>query len=172
MNKSFDAERLLATLPFRPIDAAENLLARYEPPVWRYPILGPYNGFTGEQRITAWQLGTWLRRRGLLSVAPCCDLCGGSSRLGRHSENYADVQRAITICGGCHLALHKRFREPRAWCQKLSTLSHIPEWAAALSPAPIDLAGWLVATGLPVDPFKALQRQFPNDSSIVCARHR
>lgn len=172
MNKSFDAERLLAALPFRPIDAAENLLAGYEPPVWRYPPLGPYNGFTGEQRVRAWQLGTWLRRRGLLSVAPRCDLCDRSSRLSRHSENYADVQRAITVCGGCHLALHRRFREPEAWRHKLSTLPSIPAWAIALSPTPIDLPAWLFSMGAPIDPFQELQRQLPNDNSIESASKR
>lgn len=173
MSQPFDAKRLLAALPFRPIDAAEKLLAGYEPPAWRYPLLGPYNGFTGEQRVRAWQLGTWLLRRGRLSVASCCDLCGGSSRLGRHSENYADVQRAITICGGCHLALHRRFRQPETWRQKLSALPSTPKWAIALSLTPIDLPGWLLSTGAPVDPFEELQRQFPNDSSIEsAASHR
>lgn len=122
--------------------------------------------------LTAWQLGTWLRRCGLLSLASCCDLCGGSSRLGRHSENYADIERATTVCGGCHFAIHKRFRDPAAWLQKLSALPDCPEWAIALSLTPIDLPGWLCSTGVPVDPFRELRRRFPNDCSIESAANR
>lgn len=172
MNEPFDAQRLLRALPVRPISAAKNLLDGYEPPVWRYPILGPYNGFTGEQRVRTWQLGTWLRRRGLLTLASACDLCGGSIRLGRHSENYADVQRALTICGGCHLVLHRRFRQPARWQAKLHQLSLVPEWALALSPEPIDLPQWLRATGAPSDPFDWLIKQFPGDRTIEPAKWR
>jgi hypothetical protein len=166
MNEPFDVQRLLCALPFRPISAAKNLLDGYKPPVWRYPILGPYNGFTGEQRVRTWELGTWLRRRGLLTPASACDLCGGSARLGRHSENYADVERAVTICGGCHLVLHRRFRQPNRWRVTLDRLPHVPEWALALSPAPIDLPQWLRSAGAPSDPFEWLRRQLPNDPTI------
>lgn len=169
MNKLFDPERLLATLPFRPVDASENLLEGYKPPAWRYPLLGTYNGFSGEQRVRAWQLGTWLRRRGLLSIASCCDLCGSPSRLGRHSENYADIERAVTICERCHLALHKRFWQPEAWRRQLSTLQEVPEWAVALSPTPIDLPRWLSSIGAPSDPFEKLRKARPNDLSISSA---
>src|SRR5690606_9250816 len=119
--------------------------------------------------LRTWQLGTWLRRRGFLSLAPACDLCGGSSRLGRHSENYADVQRALTICGACHLALHRRFRQPARWQATLRRLAQVPEWALAVSPNPIDLPRWLEATGAPVDPFDALRRINPHDSTIMRA---
>jgi hypothetical protein len=65
VTKSFDVGQLLCALPFRPLSAEENLLDGYDPPVWRYPMLGHYNGFTGEQRIGTWQLETWLvDRRG------------------------------------------------------------------------------------------------------------
>lgn len=172
MNEPFDVQRLLRALPFRPISAAGNLLEGYEPPVWRYPILGPYNGFNGEQRVRTWQLGTWLRRRGLLTLAPACDLCGRSARLGRHSENYADVQRALTICGGCHLVLHRRFRQPSRWRKTLELLPQVPEWAIALSPTPIDLPLWLTSAGAPSDPFEWLRRQFPSDQTIELAKNK
>lgn len=144
MRHAFDVEHFLASLPFRPVVAHGNLLAGYIPPAWRHPQLIPYNGFTGEQRIRTWQIGTWLRKHSLLSLAPRCDLCLGSSRLGRHSENYADIERALTICSGCHLSLHKRFRQPEAWRRKVKELEHAPEWALALSTTPFDMKDWLL----------------------------
>ena len=169
MSQHFDAGRLLSALPYCPISARGNLLDGYEPPVWRYPALGAYNGFSGQQRVKTWQLGTWLRRRGLLTVAPACELCGRSSRLGLHSENYADVERSVTICSGCHLALHRRFRQPSLWGETLGRCPRAPEWALALSPIQFDLSQWLASVGAPTDPFEGLSRQFPLDKTIVRA---
>ena len=172
MKQPCEVEHLLAALPFRPITEAQSVLDGYEPPVWRYPMLGPYNGFTGEQRVRTWQLGSWLQRRGLLSLAPACDLCRRSSRLGLHSENYADLQRSVTICGGCHLVLHRRFRQPTRWRETLDRLKRAPEWALALSPVPMDLPQWLASAGEPSDPFEWLRRQFPCDPTIETAMRK
>lgn len=166
MNQRFDVERLLATLPYRPIRAEGTLLGEYVPPVWRYPPLGSYNGFSGQQRVRTWQLGTWLRRGRGLTIAPACELCGRCNRLGLHSENYADIERSVTLCGVCHLTLHRRFRQPGIWRAALDRYPPAPEWAIAVSTSPFDLAQWLRSTGRPTDPFDWLQRQFPSDPTI------
>lgn len=172
MSPSFDVERLLAALPVRPVVATEKLLDGYDPPHWRYPLLGPYNGFTGQQRVRTWELATWLRRRGLFSLGARCDLCGQTERLGGHSENYADIQRTLTLCGGCHLSLHLRFRHPERWLKTLGRLPLVPEWARALSHDPIDLPRWLEATGAPTDALDWIARQFPSDVTVELAKRQ
>lgn len=169
MSRAFDAAGLLATLPHRPVTFRNNLLEGYCPPVWRYPLLGPYNGFTGTQRVRTWELETWLLRRNLLRLAPKCDLCGNTNRLGGHSESYADIERTLTLCGGCHLALHQRFRQPTRWRNILDRLPLIPEWATALSSEPSNFAQWLEANGCPTDAFETLRQRFPSDETIILA---
>lgn len=157
MTTGFDPERLLAALPYRPIPRVPGLLDGFTPPPWRWPPLGPYNGFTGQERVATWQLSTWLRRKGLLRLAPCCDLCGGKDRLGLHSEDYTDIERALTLCAGCHMALHKRFRVPEKWATLKGKGVGAQEWARALSASPYDLSRWLQHQGRRTDPLCRLE---------------
>ena len=147
MTTGFDPERLLAALPYRPIPRASGMLDGYVPPLWRWPSLGPYNGFTGEERVETWQVSTWLRREGLLRLASQCDLCGDRGRLGLHSEDYSDLERALTLCSGCHMALHRRFRWGDQWFRRLDRLHSIPSWALNLDVSKTDLRGWLERNG-------------------------
>lgn len=169
MSHAFDAERLVSSLPFRPLTAHENLFSGFIPPAWPYSLLGSYNGFSGDERVRTWQVVTWLRKRGFICLAPRCDLCQGSSRLALHSEDYADLERALTTCTGCHFSLHKRFRYPEAWRRKLSSLERPPEWALALDTNPIDLRDWLQSAGAPITALERLHRRFPDDRSITDA---
>lgn len=156
MSAAYDPERLLQALPFRPVTPGTGLLEGYQPPTWRGPLLKPYNGFSGLQRVRTWELGSWLRRRKKLFLGNACDLCGHDRRLGGHSENYADVERALTLCSGCHLTIHLRFKQPVRWRKALDRLSTVPDWATALPSEPFDLAGWLALRGWPTDPLKRL----------------
>lgn len=165
----FDADRLLAALPFRPVAGSTDRLVGYVPPKWHGPVLGNYNGFSGSCRVQAWELSTWLRRQRRLPVGPCCDLCGDANRLAVHSENYADIERLLTLCSGCHLSLHLRFRQPRRWSNTLNRLPLVPEWANLLSSEPVDLKRLLTLSELPVEPLHHLRRRYPSDRSIGVA---
>lgn len=169
MTSVLDADRLIAALPFRPVAGSTDRLIGYVPPKWHGPVLGTYNGFSGSCRVQAWELVTWLRHRRRLLLGPCCDLCGDANRLAGHSENYADIERLLTLCSRCHLSLHLRFRQPRRWSTTLNRLPEVPDWANLLSSEPIDLKRLLALSGLPVDPFHHLRLRYPADKSIGVA---
>lgn len=169
MTPAFDPERLLQALPFRPVVTGANLLEGYRPPTWKGALLKPYNGFSGLQRVRAWELGSWLRSRKKLFLGDACDLCGHDRRLGGHSENYADVERALTLCSGCHLTIHLRFRQPRRWLNLLERVSTVPDWVALLPASPFDLAGYLSRHDRPLAPLHRLADRLPGDHSIKLA---
>jgi hypothetical protein len=54
-----DLDEYLAALPSRPI-FAPSLFPPREYQVSRWPLLKPYNGFTGVERRRGGQLATWL----------------------------------------------------------------------------------------------------------------
>lgn len=159
MTAPFDPERLLQALPHRPVTPGADVLEGYEPPTWRGALLKPYNGFSGLQRLRTWELGSWLRRRGKLFLGKACDFCGHDQRLGGHSENYADVERALTLCSGCHLTIHLRFKQPVRWRRALERLPTVPTWATALPSEPFDLSGWLAHNGHELDPLARLRER-------------
>lgn len=89
---------------------------RVKLPVWRSPPLGPYNGHSGELRVTAWQKIKAAVSLGLIPPATQCSVCGASEgRIDYHNEDYTRPLLTIPICQRCHLALHRRERSPAAW---------------------------------------------------------
>lgn len=86
-------------------------------PVWTWPLLGPYNGFTGIERIQGWQLTRWAINVGILRDAYICSVTGRVSDfpMGMHNENYYDPLGPKPICKEAHIKLHRRFKDPKPW---------------------------------------------------------
>jgi hypothetical protein len=75
--------------------------------------LGPYNGFSGEQRVLAdWKIKI-AKELGLIPPAEQCSVCGSTDgRIDYHNEDYSRPLQTVAICMKCHMALHNRFRSP------------------------------------------------------------
>ena len=75
--------------------------------------LGPYNGFTGAQRVEAdWKIKV-AEDLGLIPKRKnsCCSICGKSDgRIDYHNEDYSRPLQTVAICQKHHMALHNRFR--------------------------------------------------------------
>jgi len=114
-------------------------------PQWRWPVSRPYNGFTGEQRISIWQVTRWAQNVGLLSWPKVCSVCQSRSQVAFHNENYAHPWTPIPLCHACHMAVHGRFRSAKAWehLQAQYGPSKRKSWFAFLGVTPVDLASWL-----------------------------
>ena len=82
--------------------------------------MNSYNGFTPAQRMKAYK---WLMNEYSLGnrVKPCkCDSCGLTEGIIEpHSENYGEPYGnhigQYGFCYRCHMALHCRFRNPKAF---------------------------------------------------------
>lgn len=110
---AFDIDAYIASLPSYRLREP-----RIVPPLYqesRWPLLKPYNGFSGAERRRGGQLIGWLQAAGCLPRPTRCDICGSRERVGSHSETYAHVLRAPALCTGCHRALHLRPWQWEAW---------------------------------------------------------
>ena len=85
---------------------------------WLYPKTGPYNGFTGDERIRGWQVTRWFVDNGWLERPHVCSVTGATSNVVGHNENYYEPWRPFAITRKVHMALHQRFRRP-AWWKKI-----------------------------------------------------
>ena len=73
--------------------------------------LGPYNGFSGEQRAIADRKIKVAIELGLIPKAKECSIAGTEGdRIDYHNEDYGRPLRTVAICQKCHLALHNRHR--------------------------------------------------------------
>ena len=91
---------------------------RQVPPLYhesRWPLLKPYNGFTGIERRRGGQLIGWLQAAGCLPRPRHCQICGSRERVAFHSESYGHVLRPPALCAACHRALHMRPWRWDAW---------------------------------------------------------
>lgn len=110
-------------------------------PVYRFSLLGPYNGFSGLERARGWQLTHWAVLVGLLPPPASCSICGAQrARLQYHSEDYYEPLRPFPICARCHLALHRRFRAPDPWKRLTVQHSGVGTWFGSLELRPVNLA--------------------------------
>jgi len=75
--------------------------------------LGPYNGFTGDQRDLAdWKIKI-AKELKLIPPPEQCSICGTKEgEFHYHNEDYSRPLQTIAICKKCHMALHNRFRAP------------------------------------------------------------
>lgn len=102
-------------------------------PVWAWPVLGPYNGWSGERRIEVWKVQTAARRLGLLAPAHACTVCGATGcKLDMHNENYGDPFDFHLICQGNHRILHARFKRPAPWLALVRAFANDASWFAHL----------------------------------------
>ena len=83
--------------------------------------MNSYNGYEPKQRYKAL---AWLKKEwaaGTRQQTPtCCDICGQTKgHLEYHSEDYSspfgDHIGAFGLCYICHMMLHCRFRNKKAW---------------------------------------------------------
>lgn len=98
---------------------------------WGWKVPRPYNGFTGPERIAGWQKVIVARRIGLLSNDEPCGVCGAPDAPQRHGEIYARPLTAQPICRSCHYHVHRRFREPNQWIERIASLP-AEKWVHAL----------------------------------------
>lgn len=110
-------------------------------PEWQYPLLRCYLGFSGQDRIEGWKRVWVARRMGLLPAPTTCSVCLTSTQRGQyHCENYSRPLEAKPICRRCHLALHKRFRNPDPWMKLVSSFQTPGCWFRQLTMDPIEPA--------------------------------
>lgn len=151
-HQAVDLDEYLAALPLRPVTAP-----RHRPPgyyqVSNWPLLKPFNGFSGIERRRGGQLAAWLLAAGCIALPSQCDICGSRGPLGLHGEVYYDVTRDPALCRKCHRAVHLRPWQWNAW-RRIIEASAVTgrEWFALAPRDGLDLAqhlrdkfGWRVA---------------------------
>lgn len=139
----FDYENLLALLPrheiLKPLDLENAKL-----PYWGWPPLKSYNGFTSNERIRTWQVGTYTLKIGAIKKPNHCDICKKIGPVGFHSENYYDIRMDPFLCRSCHTILHNRFKHSNSWCDLIKRVGEEGEiWYLTLKTNEIDLASYL-----------------------------
>ena len=110
---SFDIDAFIDALPSHRLREPSRIPLLYRESRW--PLLKPYNGFTGVERRRGGQLIGWLEDAGCLPRPSHCDICKGRGGVSSHSESYAHVLRAPRLCRACHRALHLRPWQWDAW---------------------------------------------------------
>ena len=151
-HSQFDYDAYLEALPRHILGSPRpNAPTRYQ--VSSYPLLKPFNGFTGIERRRGGQLAGWLLAAGCLTLPLQCNICGSRGPLGLHGDNYYDVTRDPTLCRSCHYAIHTRLYRTDNW-RRIVEASAVSgrEWFALVPEHSLDIAqhlrnrwGWGVA---------------------------
>lgn len=79
-------------------------------PVWKWPPMKPYNGFSHPERVRHWQ-GMHLAIRIKLIEPPSahvCRMCGATERIQYHTEDYTTLEALDPLCQRCHFAVHRK----------------------------------------------------------------
>ena len=147
-----DIDEYLAALPMRTLSAPRNRVPmRYQVTSW--PLLKPFNGFSGIERRRGGQLAGWLVAAGCITLPALCDICASRGPINLHGDNYYDVTRDPALCRRCHRALHFRTRQWDAW-RRIVDANAVSgrEWYALAPQNGLDLGqhlrdkfGWRVA---------------------------
>jgi hypothetical protein len=142
---SFDYDDYLDGLPRHLLGPPQpNSPMRYQ--VSRFPLLKPFNGFTGIERRRGGQLATWLFAAGCIALPAKCDICSSQGPLMLHGENYYDVGSDPALCRPCHRSLHFRTFQWDAWRRLVDAASVTGrEWFALAPRHGLDLAQHLRA---------------------------
>lgn len=109
----FDIDAYIEALPSHRLREPRNPPALYHVSGW--PLLQPYNGFSGIERRRGGQIAVWLMAAGCLARPKKCNICGSRSGVNLHSEGYYHVGRYPALCRRCHRALHRRAFEWVQW---------------------------------------------------------
>jgi hypothetical protein len=138
-----DLDEYLAALPTRQLSAPRrNPPALYQ--VSRWPLLKPFNGFSGIERRRGGQLAGWLLAAGCIALPERCEICASTGPLSLHGENYYDVTRDPALCRRCHRAVHLRPYQWNSWCKLVEASAATGmEWFALAPQYGLDLAGHL-----------------------------
>lgn len=79
-------------------------------PIWGWPPLRTYNGFTHEQRVRGWQAEKLAIKLGLLPDPStlACYKCRAThpTPIGYHAEDYNSLER-FPVCRPCHMVIHR-----------------------------------------------------------------
>ncbi len=102
-------------------------------PRWGWPLPGPYNGATGQERVAGWQLVHLAELLGWLVRPRSCSVCQDSRRLHLHTENYFRPMCVRTVCQTCHFCLHRRFRSPGRWLAMAAGAPASGDWARRIA---------------------------------------
>lgn len=147
-----DLDEYLAALPTRRLFAPRrDTPAHYQ--VSRWPLLKPFNGFSGIERRRGGQLAAWLLAAGSIEMPEQCDICASPGPLALHGESYYDVSRDPALCARCHRSLHLRPFQWDAWRRIIDASATTGrEWFALAPRHGLNLAqhlrdkfGWRVA---------------------------
>jgi hypothetical protein len=114
-------------------------------PRWGWPLPGPYNGASGDERVAAWQRVRVAELLGWLVRPASCSICNGGQRLHLHTENYFRPMCVRGVCQRCHFCLHRRFQHPARWKELLGGAGVSARWAREISLTELtrDEAMWL-----------------------------
>ncbi|MGS0625018.1 hypothetical protein ACU8YE_19060 [Ralstonia sp. VS2407] len=102
-------------------------------PRWKWPTIGPYNGFDGAARIRAWQIVRFYELNGWLRYPQVCSVTGREGEVGLHQEDYARPWDAYPVSRRAHLLIHTRDRYSNKWAAFLAGEALPGTWAHALS---------------------------------------
>ncbi|MFZ2586822.1 MAG: hypothetical protein WAZ18_01670 [Alphaproteobacteria bacterium] len=102
-------------------------------PVWKWPPLKAYNGFTHDQRVKVWQAVKLAIEMGLMPPPSTgtCEICRTRQNLCYHSEDYS-VLAPYILCQRCHRLIHQRFKTPEAWQAHVARYHQDGAWFTAL----------------------------------------
>jgi hypothetical protein len=101
-------------------------------PQWRWPLIEPYNGFSGGERIRGWQLLRFYELNGWLRYPAVCWVAGQCVGVVLHNEDYFRPWEALPVSRRAHLLIHTRMRYRRAWQSFLETEA-LPDALGALA---------------------------------------
>jgi hypothetical protein len=102
-------------------------------PQWRWPVIGPYNGFSGAARIRGWQLIRCYRPNGWLTHEQTCSVTGAAGETQLHNEDYVRPWDAHPVSKRAHTLIHTRARFAKAWAAFLANDALPDAWAKTLS---------------------------------------
>jgi|GEM_PF-1280676 len=107
----------------------------FDLPRWKWPTIGPYNGFDGPARIRAWQLVRFYELNGWLRYPQVCSVTGREGEVALHQEDYARPWDALPVSRRTHLLIHTRERYPNKWAAFLAGEALPDAWARELTPS-------------------------------------
>jgi hypothetical protein len=124
--------------------------------------IGPYNGWTAEERLATLPRLRAALRSGLLQRPTHCSICGfrdgsdptGSNYTTWHDERY-DILAPYGVCRRDHSTLHRRFERPRPWLRLIAAHGEERSWFRMLSLDPASMTRPFLETymwGLPPPP--------------------